>query len=118
MGRPRFLADNDLKDAIIRGVRRREPAVEFVPLRDLGLESRSDTDILDFAAHNNWLVVSHDVNTMTAEAFDRLAAGQAMSGLLLVHQREPINSVIDSLLLIWEASEAEEWVGQVCYLPL
>ena len=55
---------------------------------------------------------------MTAEAFDRVTVGQTMSGLLLVHQRDPIGSVIDSLLLIWEASEAEEWVGQVCYLPL
>lgn len=118
MSRPRFLADNDLKDAIIRGVRRREPAVEFVPLRGLGLESRSDADILDFAAHNHWLVVSHDVNTMTAEAFDRLTAGQPMSRLLLVHQRDPIGSIIDSLLLIWEATEAEEWAGEVCYLPL
>ena len=58
MRRPRFLADNDLKDAIIRGVRRRELAVEFVPLRDLGMESLSDADILDFAAHNDWLVVA------------------------------------------------------------
>ena len=56
MGRPRFLADNDLKDAIIRGVRRRESAVEFVPLRDLGLELRSDAVILEVCQN---LVVVH-----------------------------------------------------------
>jgi hypothetical protein len=29
MSRPRFLADNDLNDAIVVGVRRRGPALEF-----------------------------------------------------------------------------------------
>ncbi len=118
MSRPRFLADHDLKDAIIRGVRRRQPAVEFARLRELEMESASDAEILDYAAQKNWLVVSHDANTMTAEAFDRVAAGETMSGLLLVHQRDPIGPVIESLLLIWNSSEAEEWAGQVCFLPL
>jgi hypothetical protein len=37
---------------------------------------------------------------------------------LLAHQRTPVSLVIDSLLLIWSASEAEEWAGQVEFLPL
>jgi hypothetical protein len=41
-----------------------------------------------------------------------------MHGLLLVHQREPIGPTIDSLVLIWTASEAEEWIGLIEYLPL
>jgi hypothetical protein len=39
MSRPRFLADNDLNDAIVLGVLRREPAIEFKRPRDLGLET-------------------------------------------------------------------------------
>jgi hypothetical protein len=117
MSRARFLADEDLKDAIIRGVRRRAPSIEFVRLRELGMEAAPDAAVLEFAAQNSWLVVSHDVNTMTAEAFARIAVGETMSGLLLVHQRDPIGAIIDSLLTIWQASEAEEWVGVVCYLP-
>jgi hypothetical protein len=64
------------------------------------------------------LVVSHDVNTTPAEAWSRLAAGQPLSGLLMVHQRDPIGPVIDSLILIWSASEGEEWQGQIRFLPL
>ncbi len=37
---------------------------------------------------------------------------------LMVHQRGPIAPVIESLVLIWAASEQEEWRGQVVYLPL
>jgi hypothetical protein len=73
---------------------------------------------LDFAAAQNWIVVSHDVNTMTSHARARLGAKSPMSGLLLVHQRSPIAPIIDDLILIWSASEAEEWAGQIIFLPL
>ena len=118
MSRPRFLADNDLNDAIAVGVMRREPAAEFARLRGLGLETRSDSEVLDFAARENWIVVSHDVNTMSEAASTRLATGLPMNGLLLAHQRSPVSAIIESLLLIWAASEAEEWVGQIAFLPL
>ena len=100
------------------GVLRREPAAEFARLRDLGLATRSDPEVLDFAARENWIVVSHDVNTMREAGSTRLAAGLPMNGLLLAHQRTPVSAIIESLLLIWAASEAEEWAGQVEFLPL
>jgi hypothetical protein len=118
MSRPRFLADNDLNDAIVRGVARREPSIEFLRLRELGLDRLPDPEVLQFAARENWIVVSHDVNSMTAAAFGLLTSNQAMHGLLLVHQSDPIAPIIDSLVLIWSASEAEEWSGLVEFLPL
>ena len=118
MSRPRFLADNDLNDAIVVGVGRREPAAEFARLRDIGLATRTDPEVLEFASGENWIVVSHDVNTMREVASARVAAGLPMNGLLLAHQHTPVSPIIDSLLLIWAASEAEEWTGQVNFLPL
>ena len=50
---------------------------------------------------------------MREAACTRLSAGLSMSGLLLAHQRTPVSAIIESLLLIWSASEAEEWAGQV-----
>jgi len=41
-----------------------------------------------------------------------------MPGLLLARQRRPIGPIIDDLLLIWAASEAEEWHNVVRFLPL
>jgi hypothetical protein len=118
MSRPRFLADNDLNEHIIDGVLRREPALEFVRVRDVGMSERPDPEVLAVAAAQNFLLVSHDVNTMPGYAYSRVAAGEAMPGLLMVHQFQPIGQVIDSLLLIWSASEAEDWKDQVHFLPL
>ncbi len=118
MSRPRFLADHDLNEFIVEGVLRREPAIEFVRAREVGLENQPDPAVLDHAARNSLLVVSHDVNTMSAHAYARMNGGEKMTGLLMVHQMTPLALVIDNLVLIWAASEAEEWENQVRFLPL
>jgi predicted nuclease of predicted toxin-antitoxin system len=118
MSRPRFLADHNLNENIVQGVERREPAAEFARVRELGLEESPDDEILAYAARERLIVVSHDVTTMSAAAELLLAAGQPMNGLLLVHQFYPIAPIIESLVLIWAASEAEEWDGRVRFLPL
>jgi predicted nuclease of predicted toxin-antitoxin system len=118
MSRPRFLADHDLNEHIVDGVLRREPALEFTRLREVDLSDKPDTEVLAFAADSGFIVVSHDVNTMPAQAYARSAAGQPMRGLLMVRQAQAIAPVIESLLLIWSASEAEEWQDQVRFLPL
>jgi predicted nuclease of predicted toxin-antitoxin system len=119
MGRPiRFLADQDFNEHIVQGVRRRDPRIEFLHVRDVGPPDLSDPDILEWAAQHGYLLVTHDVNTMTFHANARLRDGRPLAGLLLVHQLQPVAPVIESLLLIAGASEAEEWVDQVRFLPL
>ena len=118
MSRPRFLADHNLNDHIVLSVSRREPSVDFVRAREVGLADRPDDEVLAFAAKNGFLLVSHDVNTMPGHAYERVAAQQAMTGLFMVRQTLLLGSVVDSLLLVWSASEMEEWRGQVRFLPL
>lgn len=117
MSRPRFLADHDLNEHIVLGVQRREPAVEFVRVRDIGLSDRPDAVILDYANQHRFLMVSHDVNTMPAAAYARMEAGEIIAGLLMVPQTSPVSAIIENLLLIWSSSEAEEWQNQVSFLP-
>ena len=118
MSRPRFLADSDLNEHIITGFLRREPAAEMIPARDASLDNRPDPEVLNYAASHHLIVVSHDVNTMIGHAYARIAEGKSMAGLLMIKQSEPIGPVIESLRLIWAASEAEEWQDVVAFLPL
>ena len=52
------------------------------------------------------------------QAHGRIASGEGPAGLLMVKQTQPLGAVIDSLILIWSASEAEEWRDEVHFLPL
>ena len=55
---------------------------------------------------------------MTAAALSHVSAGLPMAGLLLARQLQPPRPTIESLILIWSASEAEEYRDRVVFLPL
>jgi hypothetical protein len=118
MGLVRYLADHDLNEQIVTGVLRREPSIEFLHVRDIGPPDRPDADVLEWAAARGYVVVSHDVNTMAAAAYERLGRGAEMTGLIMVPQLDPIGPIIDDMILIATATEAEEWSGAVAFLPL
>lgn len=82
------------------------------------MDTAIDPDVLSYAADEQLLLVSHDVNTMRGHALARIAAGQPVSGLFMAPQLEQIAGIIESLLLIWSASEMEEWRDTVTFLPL
>ncbi len=50
--RVRFLADADLNVAIVTGVVRREPAINFLTAQDAGLRGMSDPDVLELGRHH------------------------------------------------------------------
>ena len=118
MSRPEFLADHNLNEQIVAGVVRRCPGLKFRRVREFGFVRRNDAFLLNYAAEQGFIIVSHDVNTMTAAAYTRLAEGKHLAGLFLVPQTFPISPIIDNLILIWSASEAEEWANQVIFLPI
>ena len=117
MTSPKFLADHDLNEQIVIGVLRRAPQITFVCGRDVGLADQPDPVIVDYAAAEGFIVVSHDVNTMPATSYVRMGQGRPMAGLLLVPQTSPIGLIIENLLLVWSASDATEWEHQVVFLP-
>jgi hypothetical protein len=117
MSQPRYLADEDLRHAIVLATRRLEPSVHFITVVEAGLSAASDDKVLDFAFKNQLIVVSHDVNTMPAAAEARKNAGSGMAGLFLVPQIRQNPPVAETLVLVWSASQAEEWAGRIVYLP-
>jgi hypothetical protein len=70
MSRPKFLADHDLNEHIITGVIRRAPSAEFSRVCEIGVHDRSDAEVLEYAVAHGFIVVSHDVNTMPAAAYE------------------------------------------------
>jgi hypothetical protein len=105
----RFLADNDLRNSIRTGVLRHEPSVDFLSANAASLHGLSDLEVLRVAAAQNRLLVSHDENSMPAH-FRDFITGNSSPGLLMVPQGAPAARVIESIVLIWIASESEEWI--------
>lgn len=113
----KFLADEDLRQAIVLGVRRREPSISFLHAFDVGAAGKDDPTVLQIAANEGRALVSHDLRTMP-QHFYQFIAGQASPGLILIPQKLGLGTAIEQLLIFWLACEAEECVNQIWYLPL
>ena len=116
--KPRFQADNDLRSAIRTGVLRREPSIDFQSARSARLDGLPDLEVLGLAAQQGRILISHDENSMPGYFRDFLASGNHSPGIIIVPQDRPIGPVIESIPLLWIASEMDEWKGRLVWLPL
>ncbi len=114
----RFQADNDLNHAILRGVLRREPSIDFRTATVSRLAGLSDFDVLGHAAAEMRLLVTHDRKTMPRHFAQFLSMGNDSPGVIIVSQKTEVREAIDTLILIWTASEAEEWRNRIAGIPL
>ena len=115
--RPRFQADADFNHKIVAGLRRREPLVDFLSAHDGGVVGVADPDVLRIACESGRILVSHDRKTMPAH-YVRFRETNSSPGLIILPQHIEIGAAIEDLLLIWMATEAEEWVDQLGYVPI
>ena len=61
-------------------MRRREPSIDFVSAHEAGLDGVGDPELLNRAAEQGRVLVSHDRRTMLDDFRARLAAGKSSPG--------------------------------------
>jgi hypothetical protein len=82
------------------------------------LDSVLDPEVLRIAAEQARILISHDENSMPHHFRAFLKSGMHSPGVLIVPQGVPTGAAIESILLLWIASEANEWRDRVAWLPL
>jgi len=73
---------------------------DLVRVRDVGLRGATDEAVLVRAASEGRVVLTHDVATLIARAYERVRARQPMPGVIAVSQALPVGQVIEDLLLV------------------
>lgn len=84
---------------------------------EAGLRGLDDKSVLTLAAKEGRILVTHDRRTMPRH-FAEFIDTATSPGLIIVAQKADVLSVIEDLILIWAASESEEWVNSICTIPL
>ncbi len=113
----RFQADNDFDERIIRALLRLNPAIDFQTAPAVGFHlGTPDDQVLAVAADEGRILVSHDLKTMPNH-FAQFIPNRSSPGVIIVSQSLPIGEATYLLLLIWEASEAEEYINSIHRLP-
>lgn len=115
--RIRSQADADLNADIVTGLLRRAPEMDFQTAGAAGLRGLGDRAVLTRAAQDGRVLVSHDYKTMPAHFAEFINSGES-PGVLIVPQSLDTQTAIEGLLMVWAASEAEEWTNRVARLPV
>lgn len=107
-----FLVDENFHGRIVRGLRRRRAELSILRVQDIeSLSGAGDPAILEWAAEENRILLTHDAASVTRFAYERVRAGLRMPGVFEVSRSMPVGQAIDQLLLAAECSLEGEWEG-------
>lgn len=114
----KLLADENFDNTVVRGLLRRKSSIDIVRVQDVGLSGVDDPTILAWAAEENRILLTHDVATITRFAYERVAQGISMPGVIEVSTDAQTGQVIEDILVVIECSLNGELEGQIHYFPL
>src|SRR5207237_4246863 len=115
----RLASDADVHGDIIRGLRRRSPDIDLVRVQDALPERTPDPEVLAWAAAEDRILITNDRNTMVGFAYQRVAAGEPVPGLIATTNDQSIGAAIDDIAIVAEYMPGDEIKDQVVvFLPL
>lgn len=95
-----------------------EPQLDVLRVQDTPLYQATDPVLLEWAAKEDRILLTHDVQTMTKYAYDRIRAGLPMPGVIEVRDDVPTGQAIEEILLVLSVSLPDELANRITYIPL
>jgi hypothetical protein len=114
----RLLFDENFDQRILRGLRLRVPQLDYVVVQHAGMSGFSDPVLLDWAASEGRIIITHDVNTITRYANERIKQALPMPGVIIVPDGLEIGHAIADLEIIIEGDMGVDLANQIQFLPL
>lgn len=115
----KFLLDENLNPRLKQALLRFDPTIDVLRVGDFGTPplGTSDPDILLYLDHSQRLLVTDNRHTLPHYAAAHFTAGKHHWGVFLTNAQFSLNRLAEGMYLLWEASEAEEWINQLDWLP-
>ena len=116
----RYLLDEHVDPALRAQLMRLEPGLIVWMIGDPGAPERGalDPDIMLWCEANGFLLVTSNRKSMPVHLGAHLTSGHHVPGIFVLNPNMTMGETIEELLLIWGASEAEEYRDLLLYLPL
>ncbi|MCB0206031.1 MAG: DUF5615 family PIN-like protein [Anaerolineae bacterium] len=113
-----FVTDENFNNDILRGVIRVRPSLDIARVQDVGLRGANDRTILEWAAREGRILLSHDLKTIPRYALERVRLGLPMPGVVVASRDMAVGQTVEDIVLLADYSLDGEWENQVLYLPL
>ena len=96
----RIVVDESLNQRILRGLRRRLPALDYVVTQEQGMKGATDPLVLAWAAGEQRVLVTHDATTIPTHVYERVGAILPMPGVVIVPEDLRIGVAIEELAVV------------------
>lgn len=114
----RFAADENFDGGIFKQLRKRIPDVDIVRVQDTEMYQSPDPVLLEWAAREQRIILTHDVQTLVGDAYARVAQGLPMPGVILVSDTLGIGPALDDLELAIRAGKPDDFTNRVLFVPM
>ena len=116
----RFLIDENLSPAYRTQLLRHEPSLTVLAVGDEGAPAKStpDPEILEWCEQNQFNLITNNRKSMPKHLCYYLAAGNHVPGIFTISLEVPMGKIIEELLIIAGASDEDEYMDEIKYLPL
>jgi hypothetical protein len=116
---PSLLTDQNFNDYITRGLRRVLPGIEIASVRDYGLAAAVDDIVLELAAREHRVLVTHDARTIEPLFYRRQSTGLTIPGVIVLPKSMPVRAAIEQLWELLITTPDREWEeSRLVRLPL
>ena len=120
MNRARYLLDENVDSLYHTQLLHREPALTVWKVGALGAPARGtlDDEIPRWCEQNAFVVVTNNRRSMPSHLADHLASGRHIPGIFLLNPSMSIGETIEELVLIWAATDPDEYQDRITFLPV
>ena len=115
----RFLIDENISPEYRTQLLRHEPLLTVLVIGDEGAPARStpDPEILVWCEQNQFSLVTNNRESMPQHLSDHIAAGHHVPGIFTINRRVSMGLIIEQLILIVGASDEDEYIDRITYIP-
>ena len=116
----RYLIDENISPAYRTQLINREPSLTVLAVGDENAPARGtqDPDILEWCEQNQFSLITNNRESMPQHLSDYRKKGGHVPAIFTINLAMPMGKIIEELLLIAGASDEDEYINEIKYLPL
>lgn len=116
----RYLLDENLPGLYRTQLSRRDASIVVAGVGTPGAPPNGtlDPEILVYCELNSLILVTNNRHSMPVHLRDHLAQGRHVPGIFVMNPGMSVGETIEELLLIWRASNEEEYHDRLFFLPI
>lgn len=115
----RYLLDENLSPRLKPSVLRLNPNIDILRIGEPLTPNLGtlDPEVLKYLELSQRLLITNNRSSMPEHLDNHWAERRQIWGLLWVRPGTPLGTLAQELCMIWETSEAEEWINVLDWIP-